>query len=196
MLLAAPSPPPIVRPASTQIGESEAVRATISRAASGLVYLVRFRIVGSTVASGLGCVASASLRVPGSRRARRVGLVARGVWCTGEGLLTVAADRRRARTGTAHLWVLPPAALGQGNVVGHLLLGPTCPVEHIDDPCDPVAHPEPVTFVALDASGPRLHGRSRLPMAASRSISARAATPCMPIGRARQSPRLPTRTWS
>jgi hypothetical protein len=49
--------------------------------------------------------------------------------------------------------VEPSAALGQGNVVGHLVLGPTCPVERANDPCDPVAHPDPVTFVALDAAG-------------------------------------------
>lgn len=151
--VAAPSRAPIVRPVSTLIGESEAVRATISHMAPGLVYVVRFRIPGSTPATGLGCVTSASLRIAGSSRAKRVGLAPRGVWCVGAGTLTVAAVRRGARTGSGHLRVRPPAALGQGNVVGHLLLGPTCPVERIDDPCDPVAHPEPVTFVALDASG-------------------------------------------
>jgi hypothetical protein len=144
--VAAPSRAPIVKHVSTLIGESEAVRATISRLAPGLVYVVRFRIPGSTPATGLGCVTSASLRIAGSSRAKRVGLAPRGVWC-------VAAARRGARTGSGHLRVRPPAAFGQGNVVGHLLLGPTCPVERIDDPCDPVAHPEPVTFVALDASG-------------------------------------------
>lgn len=151
--VAAPSRAPIVRPVPTLIGESEAVRATISHMAPGLVYVVRFRIPGSTPATGLGCVTSASLRIAGSSRAKRVGLAPRGVWCVGAGTLTVAAVRRGARTGSGHLRVRPPAALGQGNVVGHLLLGPTCPVERIDDPCDPVAHPEPVTFVALDASG-------------------------------------------
>jgi hypothetical protein len=151
--VAAPSRAPIVKHVSTLIGESEAVRATISRLAPGLVYVVRFRIPGSTPATGLGCVTSASLRIAGSSRAKRVGLAPRGVWCAGAGTLTVAAARRGARTGSGHLRVRPPAAFGQGNVVGHLLLGPTCPVERIDDPCDPVAHPEPVTFVALDASG-------------------------------------------
>jgi hypothetical protein len=149
----APSRPPIVRPVSTLIGESAAVRATISRMAPGLVYVVRFRIPGSTPATGLGCIASATLRTAGSSRAKRVGLAPRGVWCAGAGTLTVAATRRGARTGSGHLHVRPPAALGQGNVVGHLLLGPTCPVERIDDPCDPVAQPDPVTFVALDRSG-------------------------------------------
>lgn len=44
-------------------------------------------------------------------------------------------------------------ALGSGDLVGHLLLGPTCPVERADAPCDPVARPAPVVIVALDASG-------------------------------------------
>jgi hypothetical protein len=151
--VAAPTRPPIVRLASTLIGESEAVRTTISRTAPGLVYVVRVRILGITAATGIGCVASARLRVAGSSRARRVGLAPRGVWCAGAGAVTVAATRRGAPTGTGHLRVRPPAAFGQGNVIGHLLLGPTCPVERIDDPCDPVAHPDPVTLVALDPSG-------------------------------------------
>jgi hypothetical protein len=149
----APSRPPIVRPAPTLIGESEAVRATISRMAPGLVYIVRFRIPGSAAATGVGCIASASLRLAGSSRARRVGLAPRGVWCAGAGVLTVSATRRGAPTGTGHLRVRPPAAFGQGDVVGHLLLGPTCPVERIDDPCDPVAHPDPVSLAALDPAG-------------------------------------------
>jgi hypothetical protein len=149
----APSRPPIVTPAPTLIGEGEAVRATISRMAPGLVYILRVRMPGSAAATGLGCIASASLRVAGSSRARRVGLAPRGVWCPGAGALTVTATRRGAPTGTGHLRVRPPAAFGRGNVIGHLLLGPTCPVERVDDPCDPVAHPDPVTLVALDPTG-------------------------------------------
>jgi hypothetical protein len=49
--------------------------------------------------------------------------------------------------------VRPSAALGHGNVVGHLLLGPSCPVERVDDPCDPVAHPDALTITAVDAAG-------------------------------------------
>jgi hypothetical protein len=49
--------------------------------------------------------------------------------------------------------VRPPEAIGQGDVVGHLVVGPTCPVERADDPCDPVARPDPVTLIALDATG-------------------------------------------
>ena len=68
-------------------------------------------------------------------------------------MLTVLASRHETRTGNARLRVRPAEASGQGNVVGQLLLGPTCPVERADDPCDPVAHPAPVELVALDASG-------------------------------------------
>ena len=148
---AAPVRAPIVRLAATSIGESEAVRAVVSRAAPGLVLVVRFRVLGA--ATSAGCVASASLRVKGSTRPVRVALVPRRVWCAGSGALRVAAVRRGARTGEARLRVRPPEAFGRGNVLGHLLLGPTCPVERANDPCDPVARPDPVTLLALDASG-------------------------------------------
>jgi hypothetical protein len=151
--VAAPSVAPIVRPLTTLIGESEAVRATISRLAPGLVYIVRVRIPGSATGTGVACSSSASLRIGGSSRARRVGLAPRGVWCPGAVRLTVRATRPGASTGTGHLRVRPPAAFGRGNVLGHLLLGPTCPVERVADPCDPVAHPDRVTLVALDPTG-------------------------------------------
>ena len=76
-----------------------------------------------------------------------------GVWCAGVGALSVVATRRGALIGTARIRVRPSEALGQGNLVGHLLLGPTCPVERVDDPCDPVARPDPVTLVVLDGNG-------------------------------------------
>jgi hypothetical protein len=150
-----PAPPraPIVRLAATSIGESAAVRAVVSRAAPGLVFVVRFRVLGAAASADSGCVASASLRVKGSTQPVRVALAPRRVWCAGTGALRVAAVRRGARTGEARLRVRPPEAFGRGNVVGHLLLGPTCPVERVNDPCDPVARPDPVTLLALDATG-------------------------------------------
>jgi len=151
--VAAPRRAPIVRLADGPIKESMAVRATVSGVSPGRVYVVRFRVPGATVAAALGCVASASLRVAGSRRPVHVGLAPRGVWCAGAGILTVALARRGAPSGTSRLRVRPPEALGEGDVVGHLLVGPTCPVERVDDPCDPVARPDPVTLVALDAAG-------------------------------------------
>jgi hypothetical protein len=68
-------------------------------------------------------------------------------------VLSVAAVRPRAATGAVRLRVRPAQALGRGDLVGRLLLGPTCPVERADDPCDPVARPAPVTLIAIDASG-------------------------------------------
>jgi hypothetical protein len=82
-----------------------------------------------------------------------VALVPRGAWCPGAGVLSVAAVGRGAAAGTVRLRVRPAQALGQGNLVGRLSLGPTCPVERVDDPCDPAARPAPVTLVALDPSG-------------------------------------------
>ena len=82
-----------------------------------------------------------------------VALVPRGVWCAGVGVLSVVAVRRAAMAGAVRLRVRPAQALGQGDLVGRLSLGPTCPVERANDPCDPVARPAPVTLVALDASG-------------------------------------------
>jgi hypothetical protein len=151
--LAAPARAPIVRLAATSIGESEAVRAVVSRATPGLPFVVRFRVLDAAASADGGCVASASLRVKGSAQPVRVALVPRRVWCAGTAALRVAAVRRGARTGEARLRVRPPQAFGRGNVVGHLLLGPTCPVERVDDPCDPVPRPDPVTLLALDASG-------------------------------------------
>jgi hypothetical protein len=151
--VAAPSRAPIVRLASGLIGESEAVHATISSVTPGLAYVVRYRVPGATAATRLGCVTSAYLQVAGSRRPIHVGLAPRGVWCAGAGILSVASARRGAPIAALRLRVRPPEALGEGDVVGHLLVGPTCPVERVDDPCDPVARPEPVTLVALDVAG-------------------------------------------
>jgi hypothetical protein len=151
--VAVPSRAPIVRLAAASIAESAAVRAVVSRAGPGLVFVIRFRVLGAPISTDSGCVASASQRMPGSTRLVRVALAPRGVWCAGSGVLTVAASRRGARVGVARLPVRPAEALGRGDVVGHLLLGPTCPVERVDDPCDPVAHPDPIALVALDGSG-------------------------------------------
>ncbi len=145
--------PPVVRLASVVVGEAESVRATVYRIRSGRTYLVRFRVAGATAATGLGCIASASMRLVGSGPVVRVGVSPRGVWCPGTGVLSVAIARRGAKVVASRLHVRPPEAIGQGDVVGHLLVGPTCPVERADDPCDPVARPDPVTLVALDATG-------------------------------------------
>jgi hypothetical protein len=151
--LAAPGRPPIVRPVSTLIGESAAVRATISGLVRGRVYRVRFRVTGATGAVGAGCVASVDQHVIASSHGVRVGLAPRGIWCPGAGVLSVAAIRRGSPTGRSAVHVGSSMALGRGNVVGHLLLGPTCPVERLNDPCDPVARPDPVSLVALTAGG-------------------------------------------
>jgi hypothetical protein len=139
--------PPIVTVRSGVVGELDAVRAVVARLSPGVVYLVRFRVRGGT-AAGLGCVASA-----GSASRRPVALVSRGVWCAGVSVLSVAAVRRGATAAAVQLRVLPAQALGRGNLVGRLLIGPTCPVERVDNPCDPVARPAAVTLIALDASG-------------------------------------------
>jgi hypothetical protein len=145
--------PPIVAVLSGAVTEIDAVRAVVTRASPRAVYVVRFRIGGGT-AAGSGCVASASTRVrAGSGPRLRVALAPRGVWCPGAGVLTVGPVRRGTAAGFVRLRVRPAQALGHGDVVGRLLLGPTCPVERADDPCDPVARPAPVTLVALDASG-------------------------------------------
>lgn len=80
-------------------------------------------------------------------------LAPRGIWCAGTLVVRVRATRAGSPTGVTRLRVRSPEALGAGNVVGHLLLGPTCPVEREDDPCDPVARPQPVTIVAFDELG-------------------------------------------
>jgi hypothetical protein len=145
--------PPIIRLASVVVGEAESVRATAYRMRSGRIYLVRFRVSGATAATGLGCVASATRRVVGSGPVLHVGVAPSGVWCLGTGVLSVAVARRGAKAVASRLRVRPPEAIGQGDVVGHLVVGPTCPVERADDPCDPVARPDPVTLIALDATG-------------------------------------------
>ena len=143
--------PPIVTVRSSEVGEIDAVRAVVTRLSPGAVYLVRFRVGGG---AGAGCRASASVRVRAGSGARmRVALVPRGTWCAGQGVVSVIKARPGARSGAARLRVRPAQALGRGDLVGRLLLGPTCPVERADDPCDPVARPAPVTLVALDASG-------------------------------------------
>jgi len=143
--------PPIVTVRPAEVGEIDAVRAVVAGISPGGAYLVRFR-VGS--GAGLGCAASASIRVrAGSGTRMRVALVPRGTWCAGQGVLSVIRARPGARAGVARVRVRPAQALGRGDLVGRLLLGPTCPVERADDPCDPVARPAPVTLVALDASG-------------------------------------------
>ena len=82
----------------------------------------------------------------------------------GHRVVSVTGVRRGARTGEARLRVRPPVAFGQGDVVGHLLLGPTCPVERANDPCDPVARPDPVTlpcarrFRSRDGTDGHAHG--------------------------------------
>ena len=145
--------PPIVTVRSVVVAEIDAVRAVVTRLSPGTVYVVRFRVRGGATA-GLGCMASASVRVRvGSGPRMRVALVPRGVWCAGAGVLSAVAVRPGAAAGTARLRVRPAQALGRGDLVGRLVLGPTCPVERADDPCDPVARPAPVTLVALAASG-------------------------------------------
>jgi hypothetical protein len=83
----------------------------------------------------------------------RLALEPHGAWCAGTGVLSVARARRAAATAAVRLRVRPAEARGRGDLVGRLLLGPTCPVERADDPCDPVARPAPVTLVAIDAAG-------------------------------------------
>jgi hypothetical protein len=144
---------PVVMVRSSAIGEADAVRAALTRVSPRVSYQVRFLLRGGP-AAGSGCVSSASLRVrAGSGRSLRFALVPRGIWCAGTGVLRVAAARPKSAVGTARLRVRAAQALGRGDVVGRLLLGPTCPVERADDPCDPVARPTPVTLVALGASG-------------------------------------------
>jgi hypothetical protein len=145
--------PPIVTVRSGVVGEIDAVRAVVTRVSPRAVYLVRFRLRGGTVA-GSGCVASMSARVrAGSEPRLRVALVPRGGWCDGVGLLSVAPIKPGAAAGTVRLRVRPAQALGRGDLVGRLSLGPTCPVERANDPCDPVARPAPLTLVALNVSG-------------------------------------------
>ena len=144
-------PAPLVRLRAAAASESEAVRGEISRIAPARAYLVK--VIAKTPA--VGCVSSASVRIapPASGRRVRFALAPRGIWCTGLLVVRIRAARRGAPSATVRLSVRAPAALGQGNVVGHLLLGPTCPVERVDDPCDPVAHPAPVALLALDDAG-------------------------------------------
>jgi hypothetical protein len=144
--------PPIVTARSGSVGEIDAVRAVATRVSPRAVYLVRFRVGGG--AASPGCVASRSARVrAGSGRRMLVALVPRGVWCAGVGVLSVVSVRRGASAGSTRLRVRPAQALGRGDLVGRLALGPTCPVERANDPCDPVARPAPVTLVALNVSG-------------------------------------------
>ena len=147
------SRPPLVTVRSSVVGELDAVRAVVTRVTPGAAYVARFRVRGGAVA-GLGCVASASARVrAGSGPRMLVALVPHGGWCAGTGVVSVAAVRRRAAVGTIRLRVRPALALGQGDLVGRLSIGPTCPVERANDPCDPVARPAPVTLIALTVSG-------------------------------------------
>jgi hypothetical protein len=145
--------PPIVTLRSGVVGEIDAVRAVVTRVSARGVYLVRFRVRGGAAAS-LGCVASTSMRVRAGAAPRLlVALVPHGVWCAGAGVLSVVSVRRGASAGSVRQRVRPAQALGQGDLVGRLSFGPTCPVERANDPCDPVARPAPVTLVALDVSG-------------------------------------------
>jgi hypothetical protein len=145
--------PPIVTVLSGAVGEINAVRAVVTRASPRAVYQVRFRI-GSGAGADSSCVASASTRVRAGTGPRlHIAVAPRGVWCQGTGVLSVAPVRHDTAAGTVRLRVRPARALGRGNLVGRLLLGPACPVERADDPCDPVPRPAPVTLVALDASG-------------------------------------------
>ncbi len=144
--------PPIVTTRSGAVGEIDAVRAVATRVSPRALYLVRFRVGGGAAASP-ACVASASARVrAGSGPRLLVALAPHGVWCAGAGVLSVVAVRRGASPGSVRLRVRPAQALGQGDLVGRLSIGPTCPVERANDPCDPVARPAPVTLVALDVS--------------------------------------------
>ena len=143
------APVPALR--SYVIGESEAVRAAVTRVSPHVLYRVRFQVRGG---AGLGCVSSARLRVrSGPTATMRIALAPRGIWCPGVGVLSVVATRPGAAIGVARLRVRLSAAIGRGNLLGRLVLGPTCPVERAGDPCDPVEHPDPVTLVALAASG-------------------------------------------
>jgi hypothetical protein len=145
--------PPIVRVRANVLGELDAVRAVVTRVRPRVVYLVRFR-VGRGAPAGSACAASASVRArAGSTPVLRVAVVPRSAWCAGASVVSVVAARRGGATGVALLRVLPAEALGSGDVIGRLRLGPTCPVERANDPCDPVARPAPVTVLALDSSG-------------------------------------------
>jgi hypothetical protein len=145
--------PPVLRVRSDVIGELAAVRAVLTRVSPRVVYVVRFRAGGRADASS-GCVASATVRVrAGSAPSLRVALTARGAWCPGASVLSVVSVQHGAPTGAVRLRVRPAEALGRGDLVGRLMLGPTCPVERVNDPCDPVARPAPVTLIAIDSSG-------------------------------------------
>jgi hypothetical protein len=145
--------PPIVTMRSRVVGEIEAVRAVVTRVSPKAVYSVRFRVRGGATA-GSGCVVSATARVrAGSEPRFRIALVPHGAWCDGAGELSVTAIRHGAATGGVALRVRAAQAAGQGDLIGRLSLGPTCPVERANDPCDPVARPAPVTLIALNASG-------------------------------------------
>lgn len=145
--------PPVLRVRSDVIGELAAVRAVVTRVSPRVAYVVRFRVGGRADASS-GCVASATVRVhAGSATSLRVALRPRRAWCPGASVLSVVSVRQGAPTGAVRLRVRPAEALGRGDLVGRLLLGPTCPVERVNDPCDPVARPAPVTVIAIDASG-------------------------------------------
>ena len=180
----------------TSIGESAAVRAVVSRAAPGLVFVVRFRVLGAAVSADSGCVASASRARQRLDTAVRVALAPRRVWCAGAGALRVAAARRGARAGEARLRVRPPEAFGRGTSSG------TCcsarPVLSSASTIHAIPSRGPTRSRSWHSmrAEPRRHGRSRSPMAASRSICLREATPCTPIERPCCTRRSPTRVSS
>lgn len=144
---------PLVRLSSRVFDESQALRGFVSRVRPHLTVMVRVRILAID-GSGIGCTASAVMKVRADARGRASFVLApRGVWCAGAGTVRVTVAGHAARAPDATLHVRAPDALGVGNLVGHLLLGPTCPVERANEPCDPVARPAPVALVALDRAG-------------------------------------------
>jgi hypothetical protein len=145
--------PPLVTVRPAVIGELAAVRAVATGVSPGAVYVVRFR-VRAAPAAGSGCDGAAGMRVrSGSGPRLRIALASRRGWCPGTGLLSLARLRRGAAAGSGRIRIRPARALGGGDIVGRLSLGPTCPVERASDPCDPVARPAPVLLVAIDESG-------------------------------------------
>lgn len=144
---------PLVRLSSRVFDESQALRGFVSRARPHLAVIVRVRILAID-GSGIGCKTSAAMRVRADARGRAsFVLTPRGVWCAGVGTVRGVIAGRAVRASGATVRVRAPDALGVGNLVGHLLLGPTCPVERANEPCDPVARPAPVMLVALDRAG-------------------------------------------
>ena len=111
------------RAASDREGALRCGRGDRGRARSRHSPLAAGRLPGALPCSwapaGLGCLASASVRVrAGSGPRMLVALAPRGAWCPGAGVLSAVAVRGGVEAGTARLRVRPAQALGQGESRG------------------------------------------------------------------------------